>query len=215
MRSVCCATAVAFLVCTLSGFAESKIPCGQTLSQPLQSRAALTIESKPAGLEIVGTDQDTIHVSCTAGDDDTARDVTLHFSATANGGKLSIEGPHSPHGNNGIQVRIEIPRRTNLSIRMLAGQVTVEGIKGDKDIEIGAGQITIRSIHEGDYRSVDASVGAGEVRAQAFGADEGGLFRNFSRQNPKGDYRLHAHVTTGQIELLGNAGQKGDRAKPD
>ena len=60
---------------------------------------------------------------------------------------------------------------------MFAGQVTVEEVKGDKDIEIGAGQIAISSIHAGDYRSVKASVGAGEVQAQAFGADKGGLFR--------------------------------------
>lgn len=175
----------------------------------------LMIDSKPAGLHIVGTDQAAIHVSCSASNYETATNVAFHFSPTANGGKLSIEGPHLQHGNNGLEVKIEVPRRTNLSIRMFAGQVTVEEVKGDKDIGVGAGQITISSIHDGDYRSVDASVTVGEVQARAFGTDKGGFFRNFSRNNSNGDYRLRAQVTTGQIELLGNAEQKGQAAKPD
>ena len=121
----------------------------------------------------------------------------------------------SSHGNNDLEVKIEVPRRTNLSVRMFAGQVKVEEVKGDKDIEVGAGQITISSIHDGDYRNVNASVGVGEVQARAFGTDKGGFFRNFSRKNSSGDYRLQAHVTTGEIDLLGNAEQKGEAAKPD
>lgn len=215
MRFVCCAAAAAFLTCSIAGLAETKVPCGRTMSGALSSRAELTIDSKPAGLEIVGTDQEGIRVSCTAGDEETARGVAFHFSRTANGGKLSIEGADSLHRNNGIEVRIEVPKRTNLSIRMPAGQVKVEEVKGDKDIDLMAGQITISSIHDGDYRRVDASVGVGEVKAQAFGEDHGGFFRSFSRNNAMGDYRLQAHVTTGQIELVGNAGQRDGGVKPD
>jgi hypothetical protein len=215
MKLVCFATGMALLACSIAGFAETKTPCSQTLTHALQSRAALVIDSKPAGIHIVGTDTETMNVSCTAGSDENSRNVTLHFSPTPNGGRLSIEGTHLQHGNNNLEIRIEVPRRTNLSVRMFAGQVTVEEVKGDKDIEIGAGQITISSIHDGDYRKVDASVSIGEVQARAFGTDKGGFFRSFTRKNSNGDYRLQAHVTTGEIELLGNAEQKGEAAKPD
>jgi hypothetical protein len=215
MRSVFCAAGAALLACNIAGFAETKTPCSQAVSYPLESRAVLMIDSKPAGLHIVGTDQVAMHVSCSASSDETARNVAFHFSPTANGGKLSIEGPPLQHGNNGLAVKIEVPRRTNLRIRMFAGQVTVEEVKGDKDIEVGAGQITISSIHDGDYRDVDASVSVGEVQARAFGIDKGGFFRNFRKKHSNGDYWLQAHVTTGQIELLGNAEQKGQAAKPD
>jgi hypothetical protein len=215
MRSVYCATGVALLACNLAGFAETKVPCSRELSHPLQSRAILLIASRPAGLQIVATDQEAIHVSCKAGNDETARNVALHFSPTASGGKLSIEGAHLDHGDNGLDVRIEVPRRTNVIVRMFAGQVKVEAVKGDKDIALGAGQITISSIHDGDYRSVQASVDVGEVQARAFGTDKGGFFRNFSRKNSSGDYRLQAHVATGQIELLGNAEKESGGARPD
>jgi hypothetical protein len=215
MRSFCCAAGVALIACNIAGFAEAKTPCSQTISQPLQARLVLTIDSRPAGLRIVGTDQDAIHVSCTAESDKTARDVILHFSPTSDGGKLSIRGPHSEHGNNNLEVTIEVPRRTNLGVRMFAGEVKVEEVKGDKDIEIGAGQVTISPIHDGDYRSVNASVSIGEVQARAFGVDKGGFFRSFSRTNSSGDYRLQAHVTTGEIDLLGNAEPESGGAKPD
>lgn len=210
MRSVGCAVGVALLACNIAGFAETKTPCSQTVSHPLQSRAVLIIDSRPAGIQIVGTDQQAIHVSCTAGSDETARQVGFHFSPTTNGGKLSITGTHFHHGDNGLEVKIEVPRRTNLSVRMFAGEVRVEEVKGDKDIDLGAGQITISSIHDGDYRSVNASVGVGAVQARAFGADKGGFFRSFRRTNSNGDYRLQAHVTTGEIDLLGNAQQKSE-----
>lgn len=215
MRSFSCAASAVFLACTITGFAETKTACSQTASYPLQSRAVLMIDSKPAGLHIVGTDQGAIHISCSASSYETAEQVSFHFSPTANGAKLSIEGPHLQHGDNGLEVRVEVPRRTNLTVRMFAGQVTVAEVKGDKDIAVGAGQIEISSIHDGDYHNVDASVGVGEVQARAFGVDKGGFFRNFSKKNPNGDYRLQAHVTTGQIELLGNAEQRGQAAKPD
>ena len=216
MRYVCYSVGVALLACNIAGFAETKVLCSQTMNYPLQSRAVLIIDSRPAGLQIVGTDREELHVSCTAADNETAGKVVLHFSPTASGGKLSVEGPHHlEHGDNNLNIKIEVPRRINLSVRMFAGQVTVKEVKGDKDIKIGAGQITISSIHAGDYRSVKASVGVGEVQARAFGADKGGFFRSFSRENAGGDYRLQAHVTTGEIDLLGNAEQSSSGAKPD
>lgn len=211
MRSICCAAGVALFACNIAGFAETNTPCNRTLSRPLQPRAVLIIDSKPAGLEIVGTDQNSIHVSCTAGSERAALAAAFYFSPTANGGKLSIRGIHFEHGDNNLQVKIEVPRRTNLSVRMFAGQVTVEEVRGDKDIDVGAGQITISTIHPSDYRSVDASVSIGEVQAGAYGADKGGFFRRFRKTNANGDYRLQAHVTTGQIDLIGHAEQD----KPD
>ena len=212
MRSLSYAAAATLLACNLAGFAQTSTPCSQTLNLPLQSRAVLLIDSRPAGLQIVATDADQLHVSCTASGDETAGDLSLHFSPTSNGGKLSIKG--SEHlGHNGVQVKIEVPRRTNLAVHMFAGQVTIEGVKGDKDIEIGAGQITISPIHDGDYRTVDASVSIGQV--QADGIDKGGFFRSFKQKNPTGDYRLRAHVTTGQIDLIGNTEHKNGTPKPD
>jgi hypothetical protein len=193
--------AVVLLVGNLVAFAQSHGACGQSLDLPLRPRAALAIDSRPAGLEIVGTDQPMMHVSCTAGEGEDAQPIRIRFSGNSDGGKLTIEGG-SLHQSN-FQVRIEVPRKTSLKVHMPAGQVKIEEIAGDKDIDLYAGQITISSARLWDYRNVDVSVIVGQVSARVYGADKGGFFRSFTKQTADGEYSLRAHVTTGQIELLG------------
>ena len=43
---------------------------------------------------------------------------------------------------------------------------------------------------------------AGSLDLTAFDVNKGGLFRSF-HENGSGKYRLHAHVTTGEIEVRG------------
>jgi hypothetical protein len=202
MRFVCAVAGAALFACNLAGVAESKVSCDQTLTAPLRSNAVLAIDSRPAGLEIVGTDQESIHVTCHGGNEDAAPHILLQFTASQDGGKLKIEGSHVRHGNN-LQIKIEVPWKTNLRVQMPAGEVKVEEIKGDKDIDLYAGQITISSTHEWNYRSVNASVTIGEVRAAAYDADKGGFFRTFTKETADGEYRLRAHVMTGEIDLVG------------
>jgi hypothetical protein len=85
---------------------------------------------------------------------------------------------------------------------MAAGEVKVEEIAGDKDIDLYAGQISIASARPWDYRSVDLSVDIGEVKAPAYGADKGGFFPSLTKKTVDGEYGLHAHVITGEIDLL-------------
>ena len=152
MKTLCTAAGAALLACNLASFAQTEAVCGQTLDVRLRSRAVLTIESRPAGLEIVGTDQEAIHLSCTADGVENARDIRIRFSGNQDDGKLTITGGSLKNSN--LQVRIEVPRKTSLRVQMSAGQVKVEEIAGDKDIDLYAGQITISSARAWDYRTV-------------------------------------------------------------
>lgn len=209
MKTLGIAAGATLFACSLVGFSQSDVPCGQTLDAPLRPSAMLTIDSRPAGIEIVGTDQESIHVSCRADDADSAKNIRLRFSGTPTHAKLTITGAYLKHGN--LQIRVEVPRKTNLGVQMPAGEVKVDEIVGDKDIELHAGHISISSAREWDYRNVNASVDIGQVNAQVYGADKGGFFRVFRKENADGEYRLHAHVTTGQVDLLG----KNTRAAAD
>ena len=177
MKTLCAATGAALLACNLAGIAQTETACGQTLDAPLRSRAVLTIDSRPAGLEIVGTDQDAIHLSCTAGDVENASDIRIRLSGNQDDGKLTITGGRLKNGN--FQIRIEVPRKTSLKVTMAAGEVKVEEVAGDKDIDLYAGQISISSTRPWDYRSVDLSVDIGSVKAPAYSADKGGFFPEF------------------------------------
>jgi hypothetical protein len=163
----------------------------------------LSVQSRPAGLEIVGTDQAEIHVSCTSGDEGDARRIRIRFQGNQDDKKLTIAGDLL-HGNN-LRVRIEVPRKTNLRVEMSAGEVKVEEIAGDKDIDLYAGRIAISSTRPWDYRDVDVSVSIGAVKAPVYGAQKGGFFPGISKETADGEYSLRAHVITGEIELLGRS----------
>jgi hypothetical protein len=215
MRVLPYVTGAALFACALGGAAQTATTCDQTLTAPLHARSVLNIDSRPAGLEIVGTDEETIHISCETRDSNigNASRIRLRFSPNATGGKLTIEGEHMRHGN-GAQIRIEIPKKTSLTVRMFAGEVKVEQISGDKDIAVWAGQITITN-HNWNYRAVEASVSIGQVNAPMYNANKGGFFRSVSKTTQDGEYRLRAHVSTGEIDLKGTRAIPGSTPKSD
>jgi hypothetical protein len=124
--------------------------------------------------------------------------VKVKIKPTASSADIYIQD--TPHNN--FTATVEIPRRSNLWARLTAGELNVEDIEGDKDVEIWAGQLDLEIPHPEQYGHRDASVVAGSVEASAFNISKGGLFRSFQEQGP-GRYCLHAHVTTGEIDLRG------------
>ena len=186
---------------TLGCLSQSTVRCSQTLDAPLRRGAELTIASVATEIEVVGTDQEMIHVSCRADNPNIASDIRIQLSGSADHANLTITGDHLTHNN--LHLRVEVPRKMELALQMAAGAVKVDDLVGNKDIELTAGQISISDAHDWNYKDVNASVDIGEVNAQVYGANRGGFFRVFHKTDANGEYRLHAHVMTGQIELLG------------
>jgi hypothetical protein len=203
MRTLFALAGTAVLVWNLAGLAHAEVPCEQTLDAPLRPGAVLKVHSLPAGLEIVGTDQAAVHVSCTVGNEADPQLIHVRFKGNQDDGTVTVGGDW--HKGSNVKVRIEVPRKTSLKVEMSAGQVNVEEITGDKDISMYAGQITISSTRLWEYRNVDVSVDIGEVNAPVYGAQKGGFFRGITKETADGEYSLHAHVITGEIDLLGRS----------
>jgi len=157
----------------------------------------LLIDSRSAEIEIVGTDNPGLRVSCTLEHAEEAREVKIQLSAEGIDRKLKVRG--GPNGN--VHLRIEVPRTTNLRIHAPAGVVKVAQVEGDKDIALYAGEITVSRVNDREYRYVEASAKIGEVNAKDFNVDKGGFFRTFTTENTDGKYRLRARVVTGSIVL--------------
>jgi hypothetical protein len=106
------------------------------------------------------------------------------------------------HADSGeFHVVIEIPARTDVTVRLSAGDFRIEGIAGNKDINSWAGKVEIEVKDRNEYRSVEASVTAGDLNASAFDTKTGGLFRSFSWKGP-GKYTLEVRLTAGDVRLL-------------
>ena len=116
---------------------------------------------------------------------------------------ITTEGP----SNKGLRVAIEVPKQADLYVRLTAGDLRIEGIKGNKDVELHAGDVRIDVGRAEDYRNVDASVWAGEIQAAPFQVNKGGLFRSFDWRG-KGPYRLHAKLKAGDLRLFSKAEER-------
>jgi hypothetical protein len=145
-----------------------------------------------SGIEIVGTDDSALRVSYHA----ERQDVRVRMQISGDSAELKLSG--CPHNN--FQARIEIPKSSDLYVRMFAGQLDVMDVIGDKDIELTFGQLNVDVGKAEQYARVDGSVNGGEINASAFNVDKGGLFRSFNQKGP-GKYRVHTHVGAGEIDL--------------
>ena len=116
---------------------------------------------------------------------------------------ITTDGPT----NKGLNVDIQVPRQTDLHVRLTAGELRIEGIQGNKDVELHAGDVRIDVGRAEDYHNVDASVWAGEIRAAPFQVHKEGLFRSFDWRG-KGPYRLHAKLKAGDLRLFSKADEK-------
>ncbi len=129
-------------------------------------------------------------------DQDLSR-VRVRFEAQASTPELRVS--NTPHED--FHLEIEVPRKVALTLRMSAGDLSLQGIEGDKDLRLQAGELKLKVEDAAAYGPVSASVWAGEVNPGPFGASKGGLFRTFSHQGP-GRYAIQVKVKAGEIRFL-------------
>jgi hypothetical protein len=158
----------------------------------------IRLHLSPGGYTITQGDTHSIQITYRTPAPSQLKNVKVQIHANGTSADVSISD--TPHNN--FQATIELPPRSDLHVRMFAGEVVIEGIEGDKDVELGAGRIEIKVPHPEQYGRRDASVRAGSIEASAFNISKGGLFRSFT-QKGAGKYRLHAHVSTGEIDFPG------------
>lgn len=160
------------------------------------SNMPLRLLVRSGDILIVGTEDDKITVDLAGKNADKIQDVKGRLSVANNVAELHLSGGPK----NELQIIIHVPKNSDLTARVFAGEVNVQDVIGNKDFELHAGQLTIAVEKPEDYGHVDMSVNAGEVDAEIFGDSKGGLFRTISRETA-GKYRLHAHVGTGQLSV--------------
>jgi len=117
---------------------------------------------------------------------------------TADGERASVHITDTPHNN--FRATIDLPKEANLVIHLSGGELVMGAITGNKDIESNAGNITIAVGDPNDYSSVDASVKAGNIEADAFGGSKSGLLPHFTWAG-HGKYTLRADLGAGNLVL--------------
>lgn len=107
---------------------------------------------------------------------------------------IRTEGP-----TNHVRFTIEIPARSDLYLRMRAGDVRIAGIEGNKDIRMTAGDLNI-DVVPAAYSRVHASVTFGDLQARPLGISKDGIGNSF-HWTGAGKYTLHASLFAGDLTL--------------
>lgn len=169
---------------------------GQSLQTDLTRIAAVRLHLRDGDFRIVGGDSDEITIRTRGKNAPLAKKMKVQVRRS--GDCLDVTLLNVP--KNELQVTIAIPKETNLYARMRAGDLSVDGITGDKDVELMAGDLSIQVPDAAEYGPVDLSVRLGDVSGSQFG-DPKGVMGNSVRQTGSGKYKLHARVFAGDLTL--------------
>jgi hypothetical protein len=181
----------------LSGILVSQESANTTTArQEFAPGGEIRMHLSPGGYEIVGSDANLILVTYGTNTFEQLKRVKVQIKTTRADAELWIRD--APHNN--FHATIDVPYRSDLWVRLSAGDLNIDNVEGNKDVENHAGDIVIHIPHPEEYGHRDASVMAGDINASAFEVSKGGLFRSFHQVGP-GKYKLHVHVGAGDVTL--------------
>ncbi len=128
------------------------------------------------------------------------KQARVDFNIRGNDATVEFHAP-TGSGNTQFDVELEVPANTHLDIHQKVGDLTVDSVEGDKDLNLGVGDIRV-STGRSDYRLVNASTGIGDVDSDGYGETRGWLGKTL-KYHGDGKFELRAHVGVGDIKLEG------------
>src|ERR1700693_3341688 len=128
-------------------------------------RGQIDLRIRPAEIHIIGSEESRIVVRVEGQQGRDSKDVQARSEKHDNSGALEING--GPR--NDVTITVQVPKESNLVVRVFAGDVQVRDVVGDKDVELNFGALKIGVGDVAGYSSVKASVSSGEIDAKQFG----------------------------------------------
>ncbi len=172
---------------------ETIVEVGKTpVEAKFASGGRVRMDLCSSGVQLVGSNNDEVRVSYHPEE----YDVKVRLQIFGDDADLRV----SDCPSNNFKMTIEVPKSSDLYVRMFAGDLEISGVAGDKDVRLRAGELRMEIGAPADCALVSASVTSGSLTAAAFDVAKGGLFRSFERTGP-GKYRVRAHVGTGDLQL--------------
>jgi hypothetical protein len=197
MRSLPLAAALLLtLVAAPEALDESSFPFSDSLQRSFAPSGAARLDLSAGRYRIRRGEDNRVRVSWRTRTAEQMDDTRVRVSVHDREAVIRTSGPRRD-----FRVEIELPARTDVLLRMSAGDLTIAGIEGNKDVLLRAGNLHIEVPDAAQYRQVRASVTAGDLSARPFGFSTGGLFRSFA-YNGRGRFNLRARLWAGDLRLV-------------
>ena len=165
-----------------------------TADKPFVAGGSINIQLEGGEYEVRAAADNHIRVTFSGRVGNAVADVAT------NDRRADIKISKTPRSGN-FRAVIEVPKTSDLVLRLTGGDLTVTGITGNKDIEATAGDVKIDAGNPADYASVDAAVKVGDLSGGPFGGAKGEFISKSLNWSGKGKYKLHAKLGAGDLKL--------------
>ena len=194
MKSAALATVVALtLLVVPTGASQSQN--GAAVEKAFPKAGKIVMSLAAGDYRVSGRADERIRVTWRADRPEQGANVKATLEVSGTSAVLNTGG-----FRNGVHFTIDVPARSDLEIDLSAGDLEVRGVEGSKRVESWAGDVSIDIGQPDQYRMVEASVRAGDLRAEPFKVSKGGLMRSFTWTG-KGPYSLKAKLFAGDLTL--------------
>ena len=165
----------------------------KTADKPFVSGGKVDIHLDAGDYEVRAASDNHVRVTMTGRTGNATVDVVI------DGKRADVTVRSTSHTN--FKCVVEVPKVSDVAIRLSAGDLEVGPITGSKDIESTAGDVRIAVGNPDDYASVDASVSVGDLSGGPLGAPDGSFIAHSIKKTGKGKYVLRAHLGAGDLKL--------------
>ena len=181
---------------------------------PVAAHQRVRLEFPVGELKVIPTDEPVVrfdvHVRCSGHNDEHCEELAnrLVLDSFDEGGTLHLKLQKYPKWiNHGMKVmgELRVPRLLAVKIEMGVGELDIDGIEGDLDVELGVGEAAIRSPknHAG-HVSVETGVGDASIHGGGSDTESHGFIGShatWTAGNGRSGVRVHVGVGEGTVRL--------------
>ena len=167
------------------------------IERPFDEGGCVRLSLASGDYSLRAGDADRIVVRWSADDEAREKDLRKMSVGVHVDGRMATVVTEGPTKH--VHVTIEIPARSDVYLRVKAGDIEIQGIEGNKDIRMTAGDLTI-GVRPGTLWWVHGSVTFGDIDARPLGISKGGIKRSFEWIGD-GKYTLDARLFAGDLRL--------------
>ena len=128
-----------------------------SLERPFAPNGHVKMDLVAADYHVIGSPQPRVRIDWSVRDAEALGKVRARADISGNDLGITTDGP----SNRGLKFTIQVPNASDLYVRVTAGDLTIENVRGNKDVELRAGDLRIDVGRPDDYKTVDASLWAG------------------------------------------------------
>ncbi len=165
----------------------------------------LVIDANVADLAIRRGDPGTLKLVIDPKDSNQPAEASWvrEFTVSKQYAKVQLNLPK--HGNGSPHITLYVPEQTSIRLSLEVGNVAVDALNGNVEVDIGVGNLGVGAIDAAKYLDVSASVSMGNITDRAFNMSQSGMFGKDASYHGNGVLKLKVHAKIGNIEI-----DKGD-----